>query len=77
MPVRVGKRRADQRPAAQAALPTPQLSARRVPLRVRCGTRAELTRVAELMEVPIIGGRAGRRFGRVRIDAVTPGEPVG
>ena len=60
-----------------AELPTPQLCVRRVPLRVRCGTRADLARVAQLMDVPVRGGRAGRRFGRVRIDAEAPTGRVG
>ncbi len=59
--------------AWMAELPTPQLGVRRVPVRVRCSTRTELSRVAEVMDVPVLGGRAGRRFGRVRIEAVTAG----
>ena len=60
-----------------AEAPTPQLCVRRVPVRVQCDTPAELARVAQLMDVRVQGDRAGKRFGRVRIDAVIPHGRVG
>lgn len=60
-----------------AEVPTPQLCVRRVPVRVRCDTRAELARIAQLMDVPVEGDRAGKQFGRVRIDAVIADGRVG
>jgi hypothetical protein len=56
----------------RAELPTPQLGVRRVPVRVPCGTHVELDRIARLMDVPAVSGRAFRRFGRVRVEAVMP-----
>jgi hypothetical protein len=54
-----------------AELPAPRLCLRIVPLRVPCRSGDQVGRVAELLDVPVTGGRALRRFGRVRIEAFT------
>jgi hypothetical protein len=58
-------------------LPPPRLCLRVVPLRVRCSTSEELRRVAQLLDVAVTGGRAMRRFGRVRIEVFSRPGRVG
>jgi hypothetical protein len=63
--------------AWSADLPVPLLRFRSVPLDVRCDTRADLDRVARVLDAEFTAGRAVRCFGRVRIEAVSHGGRVG